>query len=279
MRRKAQEAGMMDHRAEDGIAVAALEPVASGVVLLFAAGQRSSAEQIDRLIGQLPEDSMLSVSYSGEADRGCLELLCRGLTFDLKGLSPADGAPMPVVRQRAGLGGSLPEPEAVVLSAGGHLVGGAHLRPVLRAHLQLALMLAVLPGLTGMVWAPSGVLMRPQDFILAVGGWLQGGCFPAPGLVALLRGEDGALSSHGLSFFTPREVRVNPVVAGLFAVQEEIASMLIDRLVDGDGHVPAWLTDSEGRVWNVSWAAEQGLVAASAPAMQVRAGAQGPDPD
>lgn len=237
--------------------VMAAEPALDGVALLFAEGQRPSVELIDALLAQLPAESMLSVSYRGEAERGCLELLYRGLAFDLKGLLPGKAAAGPVIRQSLGIGDSLPPLEAVLLAAGPHLEGGAHLPPVLRGHLTVALALAALPGLMAMAWAPAGVMMAPQDFVQAVAGWLQGGAFPAPGLVALLSEEDGALRSHGLSFFTPREVRVE---AG--DTQAEIASLLIGRLVDGDGHVPAWVTDSAGRIWNVLWEPEQRLITA-----------------
>ncbi len=241
----------------DSDSVMAAESALDGVALLFAEGQRPSVELIDALLAQLPAESMLSVSYRGEAERGCLELLYRGLAFDLKGLLPGEAAAGPVIRQRLGFDDSLPPLEAVLLAAGPHLEGGAHLSPVLRGHLTVALALTALPGLMAVVWAPAGVMMAPQDFAQRIGGWLQGGAFPAPGLVALLSEDDGALCSHGLPFFTPREVRVE---AG--DTQAEIASLLIGRLVDGDGHVPAWITDGAGRTWNVSWEPEQGLITA-----------------
>ncbi|WP_068081671.1 hypothetical protein [Novosphingobium rosa] len=249
---------MMDDQAEDTIAV---EPVANGVVLLFAEGQRPSVEVIDRLLGQLPAENMLSVSYRGEADRGRLELLCRGLTFDLKGLAPARGAAMPVVTQRLGLDDALPQLEGVLLASGQNLAGGAHLRPILCTHLQVGLALAALPGVQAVVWALSGVMMRPAHFVEAVGAWLAGGSFPVPGLVGFSRDEDGALFSHGLFFFAPRQVRVE-ALEGASDMQAEIASALVRRQVDGDSHVPAWIADSEGRIWNVSWDVESRLITA-----------------
>lgn len=248
---------MVAHDQAGSDSVMAEEPALDGVALLFAEGQRPSVETIDALLGQLPAESMLSVSYRGEAEHGCLELLYRGLAFDLKGLLPGEAAAGPDIHQRHGFDDSLPPLDAVLLAVGPHLEGGAHLSPVLRGHLKVALALAALPGLMAMVWAPAGVMMAPQDFVQRVGGWLQGGAFPVPGLVALLSGGDGALRSHGLSFFTPREVRVE---AG--DTQAEIASLLIARLVDGDGHVPAWVTDGAGRIWNVSWEPERGLITA-----------------
>lgn len=244
-------------QAEGDIVEGVLEPVVGGVALLFAQGQRPTAEAIDLLLEGLPVGRMLSVGHRGDADQGCFELLCRGLSFDLQGLAPARPAAMPVVMQRLGPGDDGLELEAVALVAGRHLQGGEHLSPVLRTHLDVALTLAGLPGLQAVIWAPSGVMMAPAHFMQAIGDWLEGGRFPAPGLVALLREEDGAVVSHGLSFFTPRQVRVEA-----FETQAEIASALIARLADGDGQVPAWATDSKGHVWNVSWAAEHGLVTA-----------------
>lgn len=249
---------MASHDQAEGIvAMEAPEPVADGVVLLFAAGQRPTIEAIDLLLGGLSEGRALSVSHRGDADQGSLELLCRGLSFDVTGLAPARPAVMPLVRQRLGPGDDRPALEAVALVAGRHLAGGAHLAPVLRTHLDVALALSFLPGLEALIWAPSGVMMEPDQFRQAIGGWLEGGVFPAPGLVALLCEDDGAMVSHGLSFFTPRQVRVEAGEA-----QEEVASALIARLADGDGLVPAWVTDSHGRVWNVSWAPEHSLVTA-----------------
>jgi hypothetical protein len=251
---------MTSHDQAEGVIVAEVpEPVGSGVALLFAPGSRPSAEEIDGLLAGLPVGRMLSVSHRAEADLGDLELLCRGLSFDLQGLAPARSAAVPVVMQRLGLDDDEPQLEAVTLMAGRHLEGGAHLLPVLRTHLDVALALTGLPGLKAVIWARSGVMMSPEHFARIVGGWLEGGPFPVPGLVALLRdAESGLLSSYGLSFFTPRQVRVEGSGEG----QAEVAAALIGRLVDGDGHVPAWITDSEGGVWNVSWVAEQGLVTA-----------------
>ncbi|WP_206240360.1 hypothetical protein [Novosphingobium terrae] len=252
---------MMDDQAEDSIALAALEPVPSGVALLFAEGQRPTIEDVDRLITELSAGQMLSAGYRDEAIPGRLELVCRGLTFDLGGLAPASAAPLPTVTQNIGLGDDLPQVEAVTLMAGRHLEDGAHLPPVLRTHLEVALALAALPGLQAMMWAPSGVMMSPAHCVQTIRAWLDGGPFPAPGLVALLREEDGTLLSHGLSFFAPYQLRVEAADECREA-QEEIASALVRRLADGDGHVPAWMTGRDGRVWNVSWSAGQRLVTA-----------------
>lgn len=253
---------MTCHDEAEGVIVAeAPEPVGSGVALLFAQGCRPSVEAIDRLLAGLPAGGMLSVSHRGEADLGCLELLRRGLSFDLRGLAPARSAAMPVVMQKLGLDDDEAQLEAVTLLAGRHLQGGGHLMPVLRTHLDVALALMALPELRAVIWARSGVMMGPEHFARMVGGWLEGGSWPVPGLVALLRQDDDALVSYGLSFFTPRQVRVD-AAEGARAAQAEIAALLVGRLVDGDGHVPAWITDSEGGVWNIAWLAERGLITA-----------------
>lgn len=211
----------------------------AGFSLLFPVALRPGAADVAGLARESRHTSSsgnaFAISHRPPDAEGWVELLAHGLTFDLVGLAPADPAPVPQIAHAYGLpaADSLPEGEWISLLPGQHLSGGQNLVPVVRAMAAAALALAGLPGVAAVAWGPGRTVLSPEYFRRSVGGWLAGGAFPALGLTALLRDENGAIVSEGLGFFTGQELRVDPILARSPAAAAKIAVRLIHSLVDG----------------------------------------------
>lgn len=224
----------------------------SGLALLFEPQSRPSADDVAALIaGSASVARVLSISHQPPTGEGWLEVLCRGLTFDITGLAPARPDPVPSIQHHIGFppDSHIPPVEGVNVCVGQHLAGGENLLPVVRAHVEVARALMTLPGVRAAVWCPAEIAMSPTHFERVVSGWLDGGPFPALGLTALVRDADGGLRSHGLSFFTGQEVRIEPIPGGNSARLGKVIVRLIHRLVEGGGlHVPSEITGPDGDV-------------------------------
>ena len=200
-----------------------------GIFLLFPKGDRPSRKNvIDRFAGsnrifvshdphRADQRSALGTIRNERSEDDCwLEVLCDGLTFDLLGL---DGGPPLAPGETAysfGTGGG-PDPadlEAVGLFPGPHLCEGANSLPVVRTMLAIAMeMLDEFTECRLLVWSPARAAMSP-DFLCRVGGeWLEGGAFPALGMVGYHIDEDGALLSEGLAFLVGSEIAIAPKLA------------------------------------------------------------------
>lgn len=188
-----------------------------------------------RLVKNRPEiASQFGISHFPKTGEGWLELLANGLTFDLNGLAPDPPGEAARCVHRYGFPADpgLDLAEAITLRPGAHLAGGGNLMPVVRSMAAIAAALAHLPGVTGVVWHPARCVMEPAYFARIVAGWLGGGPFPALGLTALVREQDGGIRSDGLAFFTGQELRIEPIFASNPAQVGKIAVRLIHSLVD-----------------------------------------------
>lgn len=225
---------------------------ASGLALLFEPHARPTADDVAALIARSAAVSrVLSISHRPTAEEGWLEVLCRGLTFDVTGLAPGREEPVPTIAHRFGFETDfvVPPVEAVTVCVGQHLAGGGNLLPVVRAHVEVARALMALPGVWAAVWCPADIAMSPQHFERVVSTWLDGGAFPVLGLTTVVREEDGGMRSHGLSFFTGQEVRIEPISGRNPAQLGKIIIRLIHRLVEGGGQdIPSEITGPEGQL-------------------------------
>ena len=212
-------------------------PIAS---LLFAPGDRSSVDQVRELaaaepsfaISFDPEEGALS-DASEEADRW-VEVLAKGLPFDMQGLAPSSSQPLPSGTHRYGLPrdfnvGAL---EAISLRPGPSLGTSGRMMPVVRGLAWLTAMLAGLPGVRAVGWNAARTLSSPDHFRSSVVKWVVGGAFPGLGLTALAPMSDGGLQSEGLSLFIGQELRLSPELADDQAAGARLALRLLHWLVD-----------------------------------------------
>lgn len=206
----------------------------AGFSLVFAAGQRPSADDIERLFSATETARTgACISHRPGEGEGPLELLASGLTFDLEGLAPA--APvLPVApRHRFGIDAELPESaiEAVGLVPGHHISGGHAAMPVVKAMAGLAANLALHLNARAICWHPAATWMDPNYFARLVLNWQSGGAFPALGLTAVEEGADGGVLSHGLEFFAGQELQVQGKAGEAPAETVKLAVRVIDHVV------------------------------------------------
>lgn len=161
-----------------------------------------------------------------------MELLLNGLTFDLRGLTPAAPTGPPPIRHRYGLAADadVSPAEAVALAPGPHLGAGRAMPPVIRGAAALAASLAELEGVREVCWHAAGSAVGRDLFVTSVAAWLGGGAFPALGLTSLFASGGGRLCSEGLTLFIGQELCVEPG-GGSPADDAKLALRLIDRLV------------------------------------------------
>ena len=202
-------------------------PEQAVLAVLYAPGRRPSIADV-RLAGDA--SGAFAMSYDPGEGADWAELLITGLTFEVAGLGPEGGAPVPPVAHRFGLAREWRADalEAVILRPGEHLAGAAAMVPVVRGCVALGAALAAQTDAVAVVWIPARSAMAPDYFAATIGDWLGGGAFPALGLTALVPGEAG-MASEGLAFFTGQEIDVRasePVQASRIAVR------LIHTLVD-----------------------------------------------
>lgn len=199
--------------------------------LLFRAGERPTADQIAQLLDNLHSSGSVGLaSYRPDPDAGWLEILAGGLTMDMVGLAPAVPTATPETRDLFGFEEQLCvegcQPVGILPSA--HVASGAALQPVLRAMMGLAANLVLNLPVTAVHWGPAQTLMDPRYFAHLMLNWLSGGAFPALGLIALARREDGSVVSKGLSYFIGQEMQL----VGKEGESDAIASKLAVRVVD-----------------------------------------------
>lgn len=228
----------------------------AGLALLFKAGTRASADDVERHFarsvagsresqltpgqhspyrisaGQRDELPARISSQRGRAD-GWLELLASGLTFDLVGLAPGPALPVPQPRHYFGLPRDL-DPfafECIVLRPGPHLAGAGAMVPVVRIMAVLASQLARGMGALALCWQPAASWMDAQYFARIVDGWSAGGAFPALGLTGIERTDDGGVVTDGLAWFIGQELRVEPRSGEAASDTVKLAVRMIDHLV------------------------------------------------
>lgn len=206
----------------------------AGLSLLFAARDRPSADDLDRLLqAPMPGAMPARISHRPQGEAGWLELLASGLTFDLSGLAPAAANRPPSARHFFGL----PEQvdsfafEAITLRPGPHVAAGMAMIPLVRVMIGLALRLTQLPAVKAVCWHPADCWMDAGYFSRIAGAWLAGGAFPALGLAAVERRSDGGVESDGLAFFTGQELCLEPLRNEPAAETVKLAVRVIDYLI------------------------------------------------
>jgi hypothetical protein len=204
-------------------------PQAAGLSLLFAAGTRPSASDIERLLSAKMSARVSSLHRMGE---GLLELLASGLTFDLQGLAEGPACPFPPASHFFGLSPKDADPqlEAITLLPGPHLAGGGAMLPVVRAMAVLAGELAVDLQPRAVCWHPAASWMASDYFSRVAAAWQGGGAFPALGLCGVDRKPDGAVETIGLAYFVGHELRVEPGIGESAAETVKLAVRMIDHL-------------------------------------------------
>ena len=210
------------------------QPGGIGLSLLFRRGERPTVGAIAQLVDAARETGLLArVSHRPEDAAGWLELLASGLTFDLRGLTPAHAGEDIEVEQAFGFEGdyAIAGCETVDLVPSGHIVAGAGLEPVLRVMTGLAANLALHLPVRGVYWRSAHTLMEPRYFSRLMLNWLGGGAFPALGLTALVLGADGSVASRGLAHFTGQEMQLEGRAGETPADTIKLAVRVIDHLV------------------------------------------------
>lgn len=233
---------------------------------MFAAGRRPDAAALSALADR-PEDRAIRFAISHAAPGGdWAELLIAGLTFDCHGLAPGPAAALPPATSPIGLA-SLPAGEAIVLAPGPHLAGARPSLPVVRGLVALGVQLCALPGVAAVCWHPAESWIEPGYFVRTAQAWLDGGAFPAPGLIALRRGEGGGMGTHGLGFFTGQELQFGPGEPADPAALARLAVRLVNQLVlAGPVLGPLVLTGPDGAPVHLLPAANRAVVTVRTPA-------------
>ena len=199
--------------------------------LVYATGQRPTLDALSELTARPGAMQRFSISHIPQGEAVWAELLSAGLTYDCRGLAPGEPAAQPGRGTLLGLP-DIPEGEAISLEPAPHLAEGRGLLPVVKVLAGVGAELAHLPGLTGVFWQPARCWMAAKYFRGVVAEWLGGGAFPALGLTALQRENDGAMVSVGLDFLIGQELRFEPhrrLVPGAIA---RIAMRLIHSLIE-----------------------------------------------
>lgn len=228
----------------------------NGVSLFFPPGQRPSADMMDSVLGMEPgtgggAEVTARIVHRPPDLEGWLELLANGLTFDLVGLAPSVPARSMEIVQQHGFDSPFCSDgmETVELVPGGHIVGGAGLLPVIRILAGLAASLALKLPVAAVGWQSAQTVMEPRYFAQLVVNWLAGGAFPALGLTALLRAEDGSIGTRGLARFSGQEMQLEGAPGESASDSLKLAIRVVDFLVrQGKLEGPREIDSPRGRL-------------------------------
>jgi hypothetical protein len=199
------------------------------------------------------DPSAEGTEHAGEARAGepmWLELLAKGLTFDLVGLAPGPACESPPRTHDYALAADADAAgvQAVTLRPGPHLAGGHTLLPVVRSLAALGASLATLDGVVAVAWHPARTWCGPGYFRDGVVRWIEGGVFPGLGLTALAMTPDGGMQSEGLALFAGQDLRIEPELMTEQSAGAKIGLRLIDFLVDaGPIEAPRRLPGPDGQ--------------------------------
>lgn len=183
--------------------------------------------------------------------------------FNLAGLRPIAAEPLPAIAHWFGFRDTWVNElfEAVTLVPGEQLRGGMNLLAVTRIMAGLAASLAKLPQIKAIVWHPARTAMAPDAFATAVSNWVQGGAFPALGLTALYRDEEGAICTEGLAFFIGQELRIQPAPDKSTGQDAKLAVRLINHLVGNNTlKIPFEMIGSDGEYLSVKSPGSDGFL-------------------
>ena len=203
--------------------------------MAFPAGGRPHLAGVVEAVRRVGEALPFSLEWGGTGADEWAEVVASGVAFDLIGLEPAPPAKPVDAGHLFGLAADfdLALTELITLRPGAHLTGGENLLPVVRVMVEAGARIAGLLGAVALVWRPARTAIGTEQFARLVAAWLAGGAFPALGLTALVREEDGALRSEGLGFFTGQELRLAATIGSDDSYAGKIAVRLIHDLVDG----------------------------------------------
>ncbi|MBD59296.1 MAG: hypothetical protein CL808_04145 [Citromicrobium sp.] len=143
-----------------------------------------------------------------------LALQRSGLGFDLVGLAPGPAIPIPQTGSDEAMRETvLPSrSSAASLRLGPHIAAGRRSLAILREWFLLARGIAETFDGVAICWAPGGVAIDLERLSAHLDAWQTRGDVPA-GLLASFRPTlDGAIQSHGLSYFTGQEFRIEPAL-------------------------------------------------------------------
>lgn len=202
--------------------------------LLFAPGDRPSIGEIEVLLSSMAmAGSMAQITYRPGEERGWIELLVNGLTFDLTGLVPAPPTSYPEPRRTFGLPEDVGvfEFEGISLLPGAHIAAGGAMLPIVRVMVGLVANLALNLPVKTVCWHPTGSWMDVRYFARLVLGWLAGGAFPALGLCGVERRFDGSFVSVGLGFFIGKEILIEAAFGEAQTDTIKLAVRVIDHLI------------------------------------------------
>lgn len=163
-----------------------------------------------------------------------MELLCEGLTFDLRGLADGPSSPVPDIAHRFDFSAAaaMAELEALSITPGPHLAGGERSMPVLKGILGLARDLTQhFEDLQAVYWQPSRSAIGRRFFESVITAWLEGRAFPALGLTAFDEVADGALQSVGQAFWIGEELRIEPPLTADKVAATRLGVRLVNQLV------------------------------------------------
>lgn len=205
----------------------------TGLSLLFAAEDRPSASDMERLVAAADGGRRIRISHLPPDAEGWIEFLSSGLTFDCLALAPAEALPAPPIEHQFGISIDIDRFHfvAVRLMPGRHIAAGAALLPVVRTLVGLAAELARLLPVKAVCWNPARCLMESGYFQRVTANWLAGGSFPALGLTAVTPDAGGGARSSGLDYLAGQEVRVEAIPGEPPAEAVKVAVRVIDQIV------------------------------------------------
>lgn len=241
---------------------------AEGLYLLFARGSRPDRSA---LIAALEDVAGCSISHDpsqhdtavaavphvprwrdGHLPEGhWLELLKWGMTFDCLGLAPGPAVALPPAAHRVGCPADLcaEDCEAIALVPGPHLADAPNSLPIVRAMLDIgADLVQRLDGVAGISWSPARSLVDPAFFSASVKAWIEGGAFPAIGMVGFSMAPTGRLMTEGLAWFIGQELEFAAELSVDKIEATRLAARLIHELVaSGPVAEPCEIALGQGR--------------------------------
>lgn len=164
---------------------------------------------------------------------GWLELLASGLTFEISGLTPAAPCQACIGEHFFGLPPDMSafDLQGVALRPGSHIAAGGALLPVVRTMAAIAANIALHLPVKIVCWRPAASWMDARYFARITLTWLSGGAFPALGLTALRRRDDGLFASSGLAFLVGQELLLEPLAEEPPAETVKLGGRIIDHIL------------------------------------------------
>ncbi len=230
----------------------------TGLTLLFAAGKRPTRAALRDFAADSPA---VSISFDpideasgiylvdasdpnaqqpalgveeGQGEDVWLELLCAGLSMDMIGIAPGRPSEIPLVENLFDIDErpTVSQYDAIRLAPGRHLTGGERSLPVIRGLIRLARDLVHhFEDLLAVVWPPSNSAIGRRFFESTATAWIDGGPFPALGLIAFKESMDGAIQSVGLEFWLGQELRIESPLSLDKVGATRIGMRLVNHLI------------------------------------------------